>query len=176
MTTPSRPGPTEYAPVHADYLALVKDEDVLASLQTQLDDLRALLRDASEETGNTRHPPYTWSVKQVVGHLTDAEREFGHRAYRFSRNDPTPLPGFEENDYVRNAPFEDYHLRDLLTEFENLRCANLVMFRHLPEAAWTRRGVANGNNLSVRALAYMLLGHARHHLNILHKRLAGTTR
>ncbi|HZU35464.1 MAG TPA: DinB family protein [Gemmataceae bacterium] len=172
MPIPSRPDATEYAPVHANYLALVTEDDVLAGLARQLEEVLSLLQGASEEVGNSRHPPYTWSVKQVIGHLTDAEREFGHRAYRFARKDPTPLPGFEENDYVRNAPFEDYRLRDLVAEFELLRRANLTMFEHLPADAWMRRGVANGNNLSVRAIAYMLLGHARHHLNILRKRLA----
>jgi hypothetical protein len=139
--------------------------------RTQLDDLLGLLHGLPEATAKMRHPPYTWTVKQVVGHLTDAERVFGHRAFRFARNDPTPLPGFDENTYVTNASFDDSPLDELLTEFEFVRRANLSFFRHLPDEAWLHTGTANGNNVSVRALAFILVGHARHHIAILRKRL-----
>jgi hypothetical protein len=170
----ARPQSTEYGPYYANYVALAPDEDVLAALEKQLDDTLTLLRGLPEATGNTRHPPYTWSVKQVVGHLTDAERVFGHRAFRFSRNDPTPLPSFDENPYVDNAPFNSYALKDLVAEFEWVRRANLSMFQHFPADAWLRWGIASDNKVTVRALAYVLLGHARHHLTILRKRLAST--
>jgi hypothetical protein len=173
-SNPGRPQSTEYAPFYANYVALAPDQDVLAALGTQLDDMLALLDGVEEETGNTRHPPYTWSVKQVVGHLTDAERVFGHRAFRFGRNDPTPLPPFDENVYVDNAPFDACPLKGLAAEFEWSRRGNLSMFRHLPPEGWLRWGVANDNKVTVRALAFILLGHARHHLAILQKRLAST--
>lgn len=172
-TAPSRPAANEYAPSYANYVALATEGDLLAALSTQLDEMLALLRNLPEETANTRHAPYTWSIKQVVGHLTDADREFGHRAHRFSRNDPTPLPGFDEVAYTNNAPFDASRLGDLLDEFEHVRRGNLLMFRRMPAEAWTRTGVASNNPVSVRALAYVILGHTRHHLNILHKRLAG---
>jgi DinB superfamily len=168
----SRPQPTEYGPFHVNYVALAPEEDIVEALGTQLEEALKLLRGLPEATANTRHPPYTWSVKQVIGHLTDAEREFGHRAFRFARNDPTPLPGFEENIYVANAPFDACLCKDLLAEFEWVRRANVALFRQLPEAAWSRFGVANATRVSVRALAYILVGHARHHLTILGKRLA----
>lgn len=168
---PSRPESTEYGPFYANYMALATEKDVMAALATQLDDALTLLRGLPETTANTRHPPYTWSVKQVVGHLTDAERVFGHRAFRFARNDPTPLPAFDENAYVRNAPFDDCLFGDLLTEFELVRRVNLSFFQHLPADAWLRSGVVNNSKVSVRALAYILVGHARHHLKILGQRL-----
>jgi hypothetical protein len=153
---------------------LVPETDVRAVLSTQLDDTIRLLRGVSEQTGNTRHAPYTWSVKQVVGHLTDAEREFGHRAFRFARNDPTPLPGFDENVYVGNAPFDSCPIADLAAAWEFARRGNLLLFRHIPDEAWSRCGMASGNIVTVRALAFIIAGHARHHLNILRKRLAGS--
>jgi hypothetical protein len=167
----SRPDATEYAPAAGKYVALVPEQDILAVLDGQLGELLALLRGTTEDVGNTRHPPYTWSIKEVVGHLTDAERIFGYRALCIARNDQTPLPGFDENDYVRGAAFDTYPLRELIAEFEFLRRSHLCFFRNLPSAAWQRRGVANGNPISVRALAYIIAGHARHHGAILHQRL-----
>jgi len=173
IASPSRPEATEYAPFYANYMSLASEDDVLPALTRQLEEMLGLLRGLPESIANTRHAPYTWSVKQVVGHLTDAERVFGHRAFRFARNDPTPLSGFDENVYVSNAAFDDSLFSDLLTEFELVRRANVLHFQQLPAAAWSRSGVANGNSVSVRALAYILLGHTRHHLEILRKRLAG---
>ena len=171
---PSRPRSSEYGPFYANYVSLVTEEDVVAAMALQLDEMLSLLRGLPEVVGNTRHAPYTWSVKQVVGHITDAEREFGHRAFRFARNDPTPLPGFDENVYVANAPFDHCRLNDLVAEIEWVRRANLALFRRLPEEAWSRSGVASSNNVTVRALAYILVGHARHHLTILRRRLQGS--
>jgi hypothetical protein len=167
----SRPDATEYAPAAGNYVALVPEHDILAVLDGQLAELLTLLRGATEEEGNTRHPPYTWSIKEVVGHITDAERVFGYRALCIARNDQTPLPGFEENDYVRAAAFDAYPLRELVAEFEHLRRSHLCFFRNLPGAAWQRRGVANGSPVSVRGLAYIIAGHTRHHGAILHQRL-----
>jgi hypothetical protein len=168
---PSRPQSAEFAPFYANYVALVSEDDILSLLASQLEDALALLGGLPEATALTRHAPYTWSIKQVVGHLTDAEREFGHRAFRFSRNDPTPLPGFDDKVYVENAPFEACHFDDLLAEFEFVRRGNLALFRHLPSQSWQMTGTANGTPISVRALAFIIAGHARHHLNILRKRL-----
>jgi hypothetical protein len=169
----ARPAAAEYAPYYERYVSLATEGDAVTALQAQLDEMLALLRGLPEATANTRHAPYTWSVKQVVGHLTDADREFGHRAFRFSRNDPTPLPGFDEKPYVETADFDRTPFADLLAEFEHVRRANLALFRRLPAAAWSRSGVASGNPVTVRALAYIILGHTRHHLNILRKRLSG---
>ena len=168
-----RPSPAEYAPYYGQYVELAPEDDVLAALQTQLDDLLALLRPVPEDQGNVRHPPYTWSVKEVVGHMTDTERVFGYRALRFARGDATPLPGFDENAYARAADSDRRPLADLVSEFDALRRSHLGLFGGLPEAAWLRSGEANGNAVTVRALAYIIVGHARHHTTILRRRLSG---
>jgi hypothetical protein len=150
----------------------VPDGDIVTILERQLDEMLALLRPVPEAEGNTRHTPYTWSVKEVVGHVTDAERVFAYRALCVARGDRTPLPGFDENAYVPPAAFDACRLSDLVSQFEHLRRSNLLFFRGLPADAWTRRGVANNHAVSTRALAYIMAGHARHHGLILRKRLA----
>jgi hypothetical protein len=167
----ARPDATEYAAPYANYVALVPEGPILDVLEQQLDALLALLRDLPEEVGNTRHPPYTWSVKEVVGHITDAERVFGYRALCFARGDSASLPGFDENEYVRAAGFDSYRLTDLVAEFESLRRSHLCLFRGLSSAAWQRRGTASGYAVSVRALAHIIAGHTHHHAVILRRRL-----
>ncbi len=166
-----RPDPTEYASFYRNYVAQVPEDDVLPVLGSELETALALLRGVPEEEGNTRHAPYTWSVKEVVGHVTDAERVFAYRALRIGRGDTTPLPSFDENTYVRGAEFDRCRLADLVAEFEVVRRASLLLFRHFPEAAWSRRGIASNNEVTVRALAYIIVGHQRHHFGILRKRL-----
>ena len=166
-----RPAPGDFAPFYAKYMDLVPEDDIQAVLSKQLDEFLALTRPVSEATGNMRHPPYTWSVKQVVGHLADSERVFGYRALRFARGDTTPLPGFEENDYARTAESDRVRLADLVSEFEATRRSHLWLFRNLPAEAWDRAGTANGSRVTVRALAFIMAGHVRHHGVILKKRL-----
>ena len=166
-----RPSLTEYAPYFEKYIALVPEENILSALEAQLDEMIILLRGVPEAEANVRHAPYTWSVKEVVGHLTDSERIFGYRALRFARGDSTPLPGFDENVYVQAAKFDHLRLTNLMGEFETVRRSHVYFFRSLNEAAWSRVGEANGNAMSVRALVYAIVGHARHHTAILRKRL-----
>lgn len=168
-----RPAPTEYAPYYGKYLALVPEDDVLAVLAEQLDQTLALLKGVPEEESLVRHPPYTWSIRQVVGHLTDSERIFGYRALRIARGDSTPLPGFDENAYAQAAEFDRIALGDLTAEFEALRRSHLWLFRSFSEAVWGRRGVANNSEVSARALAFIMAGHERHHTAIVRRRLSG---
>jgi hypothetical protein len=118
------------------------------------------------------HPPYTWTIKQVVGHLTDSERVFGYRALRFARGDSTALSGFDENAYAAAARHDRVPLESLAREFENLRRSHIAFFEHLTAEAWLRSGAANNSDVSVRALAYILVGHEWHHVAILRRRLA----
>ena len=166
-----RPAPTEYAPYYARYIDLVPEADPIAALEAQLGETLAVLRPAPEAQGSVRHPPYTWTVKEVVGHVTDTERIFGYRALRFARGDTTPLPGFDEGAYAPAGEFDRVALAGLVGEFETVRRSHVALFRHLPAAAWDRGGEANGVPVTVRALAYMMAGHARHHAAILRKRL-----
>jgi hypothetical protein len=168
----SRPDSADYAPDHGKYVSLVPEDDVLAALKSQLAETLALLRGAPESEANRRHPPYTWSIKEVVGHLTDCERVFGYRALRFARGDATPLPGFDENAYARAAESDRRTLADLAAEFEAVRRSHLALFGSLSEAAWDRKGIANDSEVTVRAIAYILVGHERHHTAILRRRLS----
>jgi hypothetical protein len=168
----SRPDPGEYAPFYETYVGLVPDGDLLEILDRQVRDTLGLLQGVTEAEAETRHAPYTWSVKEVVGHLADAERIFGVRALCFAREDPTELPGFDENRYVLRASFDARPLADLAEEFEAVRRSHLALFRGLDREAWLRGGVANGSRVTVRALAYIIAGHERHHVQILRKRLS----
>jgi hypothetical protein len=163
----TRPEPTEYADEFDKYISRVADGDIIATLASQIDNTVALLRGMSDAQGLFRYAPEKWSVKEVVGHLIDAERIFGYRALRFARNDQTPLSGFEQNDYVEAATFDDQSLGDLASEFEHVRRANLHLFRGLSGDAWDRRGAANNKTVSVRALAYSIAGHELHHMEII---------
>ena len=109
-------------------------------------------------------------MNELVGHIIDSERLFASRALRFARNDPQPLPGFEQDDYVRNSTFEAYPLSELAAELEAVRQSTVLLFKHMDEEAWTRRGIANNAEVSVRALAYIVAGHELHHREILQTR------
>ena len=163
----TRPEPTEYADYYHKYISRVADGNIIAVLGSQIDNTMALLHGLSDAQAGFRYAPDKWSVKQVVGHLIDSELIFVYRALRFARNDQTPLSGFEQHDYVDAAAFDDQSLSDLAAEFEYVRRANLLMFRGLSGDAWDRRGEANGNAISVRALAYCIAGHELHHVGII---------
>ncbi|HEX2191383.1 MAG TPA: DinB family protein [Longimicrobiaceae bacterium] len=166
----SPPAADEYAPFYAGYVASVREEDVSYVLARQPADLRGMCIDLAEAEALARYAPGKWSVKEVVGHLADAERVFAYRAFRIARGDATPLAGFDENAYVAAGGFDARSMRDLLDDFHVARMATLSLFRATPPAAWERRGVANGSDVSVRALAYVAAGHVRHHLVILRER------
>jgi len=161
------PAAAEYAPYYGKYVSLVPPGDILVTLGQQLDDTRALLRSIPESQGNMRYAPEKWSIKELTGHIIDTERIFGYRALRFARNDQTPLPGFEQDDYISSAAFDECLLSDLAAEFEHVRQSNILLFRQLKKEAWERTGDASGSRVSVRALAYIIAGHELHHRNIL---------
>ncbi len=167
-----RPDTSEYADPYRAYVALAREEDIVPAMRSQLVDEFALLKTAPEDEFSRRHPPYTWSIKQVVGHLIDAERIFGCRALRFARGDATPVPGFDENPYVELGEFDRRSPADLLAELDTVRYSHLFLFENLSDEAWKRRGVASGHEVTVRALAYIMVGHVRHHLAIVRKRLS----
>jgi uncharacterized damage-inducible protein DinB len=166
----TRPHTSEYAPYYEKYISLVPEGDVVAALGRQLDNTLSLLRGLSEAQADSRYASDKWSIKEVIGHIIDTERIFGHRAFRFARNDQTPLPGFEQNDYVREADFGNRRLGDLAEELEHVRRSNLHLFRSLDDMAWLRRGIANNNEVSVRALAHIIAGHETHHIQIIQTR------
>lgn len=173
MITASRPGADEYAGSLADYVGRIgDDEDIMVVLASQVDDVLARLNGLSAR-GEYRYAPGKWSIKEVVGHLSDTERIFAYRALRVGRGDSTPLPSFDEDAYVPEMRAGDRTLADLAAEWADVRRATIALFRHLPPAAWNRRGIASSHPVSVRALAYGIAGHVRHHVEILETRYTG---
>jgi hypothetical protein len=172
MTTAaySRPDKSEY-PVYCEgYISRVPAGDIVSIMASQLEDSLALFRSVSETRGEYRYAEGKWSVKEVIGHIIDSERILAYRALRFARGDATALAGYEQDDYVRGGGFDKRSLKDLTDEFEHVRRATISLFSNLNGEAWSRRGVANENEMSVRALAYVLAGHERHHVEILRTR------
>ena len=164
------PASSEYASFYAGYVGHVPSGDIIALLETQLDDTLWLLGGLSEDEAGFRYAPEKWSIKQVVGHIIEAERIFVYRALAFSRNEPKPLPGYEQNDYVDAAHFDEQPWSSLLDELRAVRRATVCFFRGLNEAMMERTGVASDVSFTVRVLAYIVAGHERHHVNLLRER------
>ena len=165
-----RPQPTEHAPYFSRYIDLVPESDILAALESQMDATAAVLKSVGEERSGYRYADGKWTIKQVIGHVSDAERIFAYRALAIARGEKNPLPGFDEDTYVRQGEFDAWRYTDLVDALLIVRRSNVLMLRNLTPDAWDRRGVANDSPATVRALAYSMLGHERHHLNVLRER------
>jgi uncharacterized damage-inducible protein DinB len=163
------PQSNEYVSYYAKYVSLVPEEDIIDAMGKQLVETLAVVRRIPEEK-TAEQLDGKWSVRQIVGHLCDGERNFSYRAYRFAHNDLAPLPGFEQDDYVREGDANQRSLDDLLDEFALLRRSSIAAFRRLTPERAMRTGVASGNPITVRALLYILVGHERHHVEGLRKR------
>lgn len=163
------PAPDEYAPHQRHYIELA-GVPVLDDLRRQSGVVERVLLGVGEERAGYRYGPRKWSIREVAGHLSDAERVYGYRALAIARNDPNPLPKYDPDGYVAAADFDSRTLEDLVREFLALRRSTIAFFENLPEEAWSRRGVMGGNPLSVRALAFIAAGHVARHLNVLHER------
>lgn len=163
----SPPTTEEYAPYYSDYVRRLQDKNVLDVLPIQIDEIKTALAPLSDEQARFRFGPKEWSIKEVAGHINDVERIFSYRLLRIARNDATPLPGFEQDDFVRESGFDNCALSDLISEFEFLRRANILAIRNMPADSLTRRGTASGAAVSARALVYMIPGHVDHHMESL---------
>lgn len=166
----ARPGADEYAPFYAGYVSLVPGGPVVETLERQAAETLALLRSLPEGRGTHRYAPGKWSVRQLIGHVTDTERVFAYRALAVARGERRPLPDMDQDEYMAGADFDARTLADLADEFGAVRRSTVLLFRHLPAGAWGRRGTASDNEVTVRALAYITAGHAAHHLRILRER------
>ena len=169
-TASLRPQPGEYAPYYEKYLSQIESNDILSTLDDQRRQMLLLLSGRTEADGDLRYAPDKWSLKEVLGHINDTERIMAYRALRIARGDATPLAGFEQDDYVRNGPFSDRSLADLIEDYIAVRRATITLFRNLDDAAFARRGVANKNDVTVRALAYIIAGHELHHRRIIEEK------
>jgi hypothetical protein len=166
----ARPEPGEYNPYYERYISLVQGSDILAALDAQRREMMLLLCGRSDADGDFRYAPDKWNAKEVMGHVCDTERIFAYRALRISRGDRTPIEGFEQDDYVRNGPFERMPLEEIVEDYIAVRRATLTLLRNLDEGAWMRRGIANKNEITLRALAYITAGHELHHRRILEEK------
>jgi uncharacterized damage-inducible protein DinB len=165
-----RPAAGEFLPYYGTYIDRVPDGDIVETLSKQIGDTLSLIRSIPEANGDKRYAADKWSIRQVVGHVIDAERIFTYRALRFGRADTTPVQGFDENAYVANAPFSKVSMANLADELDHVRRATVHFLGNLDSDAFARRGTANGAEITVRALAFIMAGHESHHVNVLRTR------
>jgi hypothetical protein len=165
-----RPEPSEYAAYYAKYIAALPDGDIVELLEAQQSQLASFPRRVPADRETFRYGEGKWSVREVFGHLTDAERVFGYRLLCISRGQTTSLPGFDENQFVAESHSNDRPLRALVDELVMVRESNLIVIRALTDEAWTRMGNANNAPVSVRGLAHIMAGHITHHFGILRDR------
>ncbi|HEX3232931.1 MAG TPA: DinB family protein [Gemmatimonadales bacterium] len=171
MSLIQSPAQDEYPAAFADYVGRIPSHaDVTELLAGQLSDTSSRLAELPESRGGFRYSPGKWSVKDVVGHVSDTERIMVYRALRLARGDTTPLAGFDQNTYVPEAGADARALGDMIDEWVAVRQATLAFVRSLPPASWSRRGTVDGNPITVRALIYVVAGHAHHHLEVLQTR------
>ena len=171
MTKLSRPGDGDYDPAAGGYVALAPDvTDAASQLITQRDAVGRLVTAVTEAAARHRYAEGKWTVREVLGHMCDAERIFAYRLLRIARGDETPLAGFDENTYVPAGGFESRQLANVIKEWMAVRDATVALVRGLPADAWTHRGTANGKSVTPAALVYIILGHVEHHLRIVTER------
>ena len=170
MTSLARPAANEFDAYYATYVDRVPDADVIEVLESALGETRALLEELGEARGDHRYAAGKWSVKEVVGHLVDAERTFALRALAFARCDPEPFPSHDQEIYVANGGFDGRTVASLSEELASVRAASLTLFRGFSDDVWDRRGRASGVEFTVRAMPFILAGHELHHRDVLASR------
>ena len=162
-----RPLPNEYPSFYKHYVDNVKTDNIIKELRDQVIDIQAIISEIPEEKEEYLYAPGKWTIKEIIGHIIDTERVLGSRAMRFARKDKTHLPGYDENHFVANANFNNQTLYSLGHEFAIVREANLALFKTWNEEALSQVGVANGLEVTVRAMLFMIAGHATHHMNVI---------
>lgn len=165
-----RPNSDEAAPYYFTYIDQVTDEDVVSLLEKQSEEAPAFLWKISAEKSLYRYAPDKWSIREVVGHINDAERAFAHRALWFARGFDAPLPSFDQNIAAANAKSDQIEWAEHIEEFRRVHLSSASLFRHMPADAWMRRGTASGNSFTVRAIAFIVAGHLTHHMRIVRER------
>lgn len=169
-TTIRRPTANEYSPYHGEYVSAVPDGDVLALLEGQMHETAGMLRAIGEERSRYRYAPGKWSIREVIGHVSDAERVFTYRALTFARGDATPLPGFDEIAWGAASNAHERPLSALVAELVAVRAASVALFSGFSAEQLDASGTASGHRVTVRGLLYVVVGHERHHVRILRER------
>jgi hypothetical protein len=165
-----RPATNEYAPYFENYVKIVPQGDLLLILPQQLKETVSLLRDVTDADGEYRYDSGKWSLKEVIGHMSDTERIMGYRLLRIARGDQTPLSGFDENLFVQSASFGLRSVQDLTEDLASVRQNTLNLLYGLTDEAWMRAGVVNETHVTVRAIGYIIAGHELHHRQVLEER------
>ena len=167
MTTIAKPQPGEYKPFSGAYIGLVADNIQLSLLQTEFENMKLFLLSIPEEKLLYRYAEGKWTIKEMLVHMIDTERIFSYRALRMARNDKTGLPGFEQNDYVPFSNANNRSREEIVNEFEAVRTGTYLLFQNFDDAAWDRSTLVDHHPVNVRAMLYLIIGHARHHLKII---------
>lgn len=165
-----RPEKEEYAPYYETYINKVPDGDYVSFLQSQLEEITALYTKFDEEKGLHRYAPGKWSLKEVLGHITDTERVMSYRMLRIARGDTTKLPGFDQDVFIANTSFDEVSIEDLLHDFQAVRQSTFTLLQTIADSAWSRAGNASTYDITARALAYVIAGHAQHHISVVQER------
>jgi len=165
----NRPQPDEYAPYYAPYIEKIEDE-VFVVLDEQLTSVVNFLKEIPEDKHNYAYAPGKWTIKEIMGHVIDTERIMSYRLLRFSRKDSTGLAGFDENSYILNSSYQERSFLSLIEEFQTVRKSHLFIFNALTPAQLELRGAANGSEVSVRALLFIIAGHLQHHMEVIKTR------
>ena len=170
-----RPDRSEYDPYYGLYIDQVPDGDIVELLACELEAMLELLRGVAAERETYRYAEGKWSVREVVGHLIDTERTFGYRALAFARRDAAALPGMDQDEWADASNARQRPLTELLEEFERVRRGHVTMFGGFDPSTGAQTGIASGCSFSVRSLAYILVGHERHHRKVLRDRYLAAT-
>jgi len=171
MRTIEKPKDGEFPPYADMYIRLLPDDGLLLKhLEDNFIATKELILSLNEEKLNYSYAANKWTIKEILVHIIDDERIYAYRALRFARNDQTELPGFEQDDYTLHSQANTRSLESILGEYEAVRYATIALFNGLPEDAFLRRGTANNNKATVRALAYHIAGHELHHMNIIREK------
>ena len=165
------PKPDEYFQYYGKYVSQVPPGDLLALAEAQVPELRQFFSSVAERDAVICHTPCTWTIRQVVGHMIDAERVFADRLHRFASGDLQPIPGIDQDVYVAGSDYETPALQSLVEELLLCRQANVLLLHRIKPEAWDHRGVASDHPVTVRALAWILVGHINHHMRIVRTRL-----
>ncbi|OXE98644.1 DinB family protein [Flavobacterium araucananum] len=161
---------TEYSGPFANYVREAGEGNLIEELEISLHDFIRFVQNIPLDKFDYRYAEGKWTIKDIIQHLIDCERIFAYRALRFSRNDKTPLPGFEENDYVDNTNANGRSIQDLLTEYSALRHSTLLFYKSLSQEQLKRTGVASTFEISAGALGFVIIGHQKHHQKVFEER------
>lgn len=160
----------EYSKFNATYIQALENVELFEELEISLHSFIKFVQNIPLDKFDYSYAEGKWTIKEIIQHIIDTERIFAYRALRISRNDKTPLPGFEENDYAQNTDAKTRSIQDLLTEFSAVRHSNLLMFKSFSDEQLRRIGTASNHEISVRAIGFLLLGHVKHHQKVFEER------